>query len=447
MLFLVLAAAVVALVVILVAFGGGPLDSKPVASVPVYWKVQPAWPPGRGSDPAHGCPEVKEQLEKQQQERPSLAIFLDVSAPIGGFLPLQPRDSSPFRSVIVNLVPEQMERVSGSTSASFAWFFVSDQVSLKTQRPTTLTRQNFGGDDSRLNEAVACILQEFDTGKLRAAALITDLVSTDGSLTGAMGVAKALKDRMGSEGVRRGDLHVGLLGLRAKYLGVQRLEPCPPGSQQWCWYSEQAHRYKPLHHDPNVPFYVLVVGHGFGAVNEIGEGVRAGATQLGLEARWQVMTAVTNERQLKAAECIAYRAGRRREPQYTLVRLENGKFRCQQEDDVELLCPLPPDLGFEPQKVTASWPGASGTLESNTAVVRLSCSHLRASPPKDDLVVKVEGPAILNLTPWKEWSTESDDREEDLGRTLQLTSFLDTVRPRPERLEATAGVLPGGVER
>ena len=111
---------------------------------------------------------------------------------------------------------------------------------------------------------------------------------------------------------------------------------------------------------------------------------------------------------------------------------------------MEILCPLPAGIDLEPQRAAASWTGVGATLEGKGVLVRLDCGSLRRAFPAAGLTVKVDGPPVLEAARWRSWSCESDDREEELGRTLQLMSFLDTVRPKPERLEIVSGALLGG---
>ena len=440
MLYLLVGGVVVGLVLWMVVSGMGSRDSEPIGEIPVAWMARPAWT--RGTEPD------RPRNDPPQKEPQSLAVYLDVSEPMGGFLPpsSQPLAPSAFRSVILNLVPEQLARVSGSADSPLDWTFVAAELR-PMERPRTLTREVFRGGESRLNEAVTAILRGFDAGRLETAALITDLVSTD-DLTGAMGVALPLSDHMSSGSVRKGEFHLGLLGIRAPYWGVES-KSCRLERDLGCWFSEQAQRYKPLTREAKVPFYVLIMGRRFETVQEIGEGIRAGVGKLDLEAQWEVLTEVSRERQLDEVKCTTHRTGHRGEPQYALVQQEDGSVRCQREDEVEILCPLPKSARFQPQTASASWPGVAAALEGKDVVLKVDCGSLRASVPSGSLTVKVEGPPTLNgdASQWRNWSCESDERENDLGRTLQLMSFLDKVRPKPERLEVTSATLLERFER
>ena len=436
MLYLLVGGVAVALIVFMVASGMGSRESEPVGEIPVSWTARPTW--ARDTEPGRLHERAK------QKEPQALAVYLDVSEPMGGFLPpsSQPSAASAFRSVVLNVVPEQLARVSGSSGSPLEWSFVATNPEA-VERPRTLTRGVFNGGESRLNEAATEILRGFDEGRLEAAVLITDLVATD-ELTGAMGVALPLSDRMSSGSVRKGEFHLGLLGIQAPYWGAESKYCAPVARDLGCWFSEQAQRYKPLTQRATVPFYVLIMGRNFETVQEIGEGIRTGAAKLeGLKPQWEVLTEVVRERQLGEVMCTAHRAGGRQEPQFALVQQEDRSVRCQREDEVEILCPLPDGARFEPRKATTSWPGVGAAFEGKDIVLNVDCGALRASIPSGGLTVKVEGPPTLNgdTSQWQSWSSESDEREEDLGRTLQLISFLDKVRPKPERLELTSTTL------
>lgn len=372
-----------------------------------------------------------------------LAIHLDLSEPFSGFLPPEPTAESSGLRTLVQQVPNQLMRVSGHSDSQVSWWGVASAVE-PIPEPRPLRRAHFVGSESRLDLSINQILQGFDSGKIQSAVLITDLISTE-ELTGALGVAKELSDWMSSQAVLTGVFHAGLLGVRAPYWGARiGSERCPTG----CWFSEQAKTWKPLTKQARAPFYILVLGRTEREVREIGLGLKQSATKAKLEVQWELLNEAVMKRQLDPTSCRFHREGMPAEKQFALVRKEDGRFSCRQDDRVSLRCGMPKKVLVAVDRAVTSWPSvAEAGIEGNDIVIDLDCERLRRHPPASKLIVSLHGkPETAGASPFAGWSTESDESEAGLHQTLQLQAFLEKARPQLPELVVTSSALLKGVE-
>jgi hypothetical protein len=416
-----------ALVLALLALWTGRHPGEEVSQeFPVAWQLAPLWPASPPAAPEAG-----------RREALDLAIYFDVSQPLGGFVTPSRGAALSDYELIFDQVPDRLIAEAGGSRSRLSWWAVATEVTA-VERPQPLRRAQFKGKDSRLDLAVAALLEGFAEGRLRAAVLITDLVST-GELTGAMGVAKSLSDSMSSHAVRSGALHAGLLGVRATYWGVETSH-CHGAAGRPCWFSEQAQSWRPLPAPTRVPFYVLVLGRSADEVDRIGQGLQATARRHQVDSRWELLSAIARRRQVEG-RCRLASPGEPGE-QFTLVREARGEFSCQRRELVEIACTLPHDLQLLGPTLDASWQGARAELRGDGAVLTLDCGALREQPPAADLTLRLTGaPGAAPDPRWQGWSTETDTTTADLGKTLQLDAFLDKVKPRPARMELISSPL------
>lgn len=422
-------AGILILVLTLVAtMGGGKSPQEgPLERVSILWKIMPVWEPGT----------TRPRTHQKGSSVPNAAIYLDVSEPMGGFLPPPGfrGEVSGFREV-VNLIPGYLVQVASSSQSLLQWFPVAREVGKAMPQPKALGRDLFAGGESRLNEAIRHALQKFDAGELEAAVFITDLVATE-ELAGAMGVAKALSDRMSSPELQHGDFHVGLLGIKAPYWGVFR--DCPNNDGRGCWFSEQVQDYLPIPSEAKSPFFVLILGRRYDDVQQIGGGLLKAIKDLELEARWSLLSDVVRDREVPG-ECRAHRLGHPEEPQFALMVGGDSGFECVRDEVIEIQCAKPKEIPLVAERLQASWPGARSTIEGESLKVQLDCAELRKKRPEVPLMLELEGPPQPMQT-WDDWSSDTDDKESDLGKTLQLKLFLEKVRPRPKSMKASSNYL------
>jgi hypothetical protein len=365
-----------------------------------------------------------------------LVIYLDISEPMEGFLPVPgSTETSAFKTLVLSL-PGRLVTVVGTTGQQVEWKTFGKNLSGPGREPR-LDRTLFGDDATRLDLAIADAIKDLSSGRVEAAAIVTDLVAT-GDVIGATGAARPLIDWLASEPVRSGRFHIGLVGVRAPYWGTFA-KPCKPAkSGLGCWFSERAPGYKPLAQRALVPFYLLIIGRDALAIERLGTTLAADATKHRLATQWELLTAAS--RPLPARlDCTAHEPGDQKDRQYALFRGTEGQVRCKRDEEVEMSCTFHSDAGITLTSVSApgTWPEVKTRLKGSDLTLAIDCERLRDRkvPTTDlDLVLAgVRGPADTRL--WQGWSSDTDEEESSLGRTLDLDRFIERVRLAPDRWE------------
>lgn len=402
--------------------------SHPVKALPVIWRVTPIW--------KDQLPSANRTHRKQEKPR-SLDIYLDVSIPMGGFLtPHRSEEFSGFRG-LVNQIPDHLVNVAGETTTPVRWFLVASGMTPLLGKPELLTQDLFVGTETRLDQAFQQIADGLDRGDTEMAVVITDLIDTE-ELVGAMGAAKALSDWSHSGRVRTGEFGLGLLGVRTNYWGVHSQKCGTNDEGIGCWFSEQAQQYSHMTQVVKKPFYVLVLGRDLDHVDQLGRALLAGAQKLKLESHWELLSGDSRER-IQSGECRASKADEQGQDQYALLLNEDGSFECRRAEAVELDCPTPDGARPDSLKAQASWESVGAQIQNSRLMLSVDCERLRSEPPKTDLIVTLEGDPTGRWSPvWKNWSAATDEREEDIGRTLRLEEFVEKVWLRPDRILMTS---------
>ena len=233
---------------------GRDAPKPPVEHFRVSGNVEPTWP---------ADDDVVDVIEPAGDTEPErLRIYLDLSSPMAGFIPLgaattdnPAADESELRTV-AQWIPDHLGRVYAGTPLQ--WRGVAQGIEELPQYPR-LTRDLFTGTASQIGVAIREILADFQAGRAEGAAIITDLVGT-GEQTGALAVARYLTDWLASAPVRSGEFHLGLIGIKATYWGGVHRTLCPPLDGLGCWFSERMPGWKRLEARAVVPFYVLLLG-------------------------------------------------------------------------------------------------------------------------------------------------------------------------------------------
>jgi len=397
----------------------------------LLWTVAPVWKAPRPNPDPSPDPGQGGRLE----------IYLDISKPMGGFLPPPElsQESSGFRS-LVDEVPNQMVSAAGNTRSAIQWLSVAESLSELPGQPSPLTRKNFKGNQSKLDEALRPMMERLDRGEVKMAALVTDLIATE-DLIGAQGAAQALSDWAQSGRVRTGELAIGLFGARVSYWGIDKCKPA--ADHLGCWFSEQAQQYRPLTRVAKKPFYILLLGRGFDNVDQAGKGLLEAAKKLGLDPQWELLSKSSHPWKIDPTKCQARNAEDPKQGQFALLRNKEGVFQCQRAEAVELVCPIPNGALAGSLTARVSWDkGALAKIQQDRVVFTIDCAHLRSPQPTKDLVAILEGPPEGGWSEeWKKWSAETDDREQDLGGTLHLEDFIKKVWLRPDRIQMTSDTI------
>ena len=384
-----------------------------------------------------------------------LSIYLDLSRPMAGYLPLDA--SSPQREgsgsanefrAVAQWVPDHLTRV--YSTASLQWRGVGNDIRPLSEYPR-LDRSLFDATASRLDMAIREALVDLRSGRSEGAAIVSDLLGT-GELTGALAVSRFLSDWLDSEGVRGSEFHLGLVGVKASYWGATA-SSCPSRNGLGCWYSERGVGWRRLDEVVVAPFYVLLMGREAESVSTILRSIESDAASIGIEAVSELLTAATRPR-LATLTCDAYALdGEQTGRQYALVRDgPSGEYACVRSDRVKLGCgfgggfvPTSAQVGATrgevPEGFRIAPPSGAAQVE-----VDVDCGALRGQEQLPDLMLDFEGTLVGSVVPpWDEWSIETDDLPTFPGKTLQLRYFIEEVRVAPHYYRAELPpILRGG---
>ena len=382
-------------------------------------------------------------------EEPSVVeVHLDISFPMAGFLPPpSSQDGLPTFHIVTQNVAQHMAAVYGRAGGvTVRWRGVGHEL---VDLPPTLRIRPavFSGRSTRLDLSIDSVLSSFRSGRAEAAAIVTDLMGTaEGTgVTGPLTVANALGEWLRSEEVRAGDLHVGLLGVKAEYWGVTHPTECPPGPSLGCWYDERLPGFRRLNSVERLPFYVLVLGRGADAVTRVLESLLRGVIELDreVEAQWELLTR-TSLGFKTVLSCNVGASGSNDEAQFALSVDHTGMYCCQRDDPVTLSCSF--GSGFRPEIGHAEWYESSADRTEDEQTSGKTSAVAEAGLRLKDVTGTVEdstaswniglwaqsaatGTLTDNRAAWNGWSTESGV----IGRTMQLEGFVRAMRIEADR--------------
>lgn len=428
------------------ACGGG--DAPQLADrFPVSGSIEPVWPESSPLDPV--------VIDSTQMQSPRLAIYLDLSSPMSGFVPPPGAEEAGVAGgelrTVAQWIPDHLGRV--YPGVPLQWHGVAESVEALPQYPV-FRRDIFTGTESRLSLAIEEILADLRTGRAQGGAIITDLVGT-GELTGALDVARYLVPWLASAERREGDFHFGLIGVRGTYWGAFHRTRCPPANDRLgCWYSERMPGWKPRLETPvGVPFYVLLFGRSADVLNEIAGSVQRDADGQEIEAVWELLTAAGSEQPRVEVNFEAVpEEGEPGEQQYALWRdAGNGSYGCLTGDTVQLTGTFPRGSRFSPTEASiVPWPTGMASpftagLDGERVVVRVDCDAVRESESAPALRLNIGGLMQPPSRPrWDDWSTPDDNTTEHPGSTLQLRYFVEETRVEPASYRVDLRVLAAG---
>ncbi len=381
--------------------------------------------------------------------RRRLAVYLDTSEPMGGFVPPSTDDATTPLARLLAVLPDHLQAAEAGP-AEVTWWSVAEEVA-ELERPTRWTQSLFRGTQSRLRPAVTRMVRETLAGRLDLVVLVTDLAATEADTLGAMAAANAFEEQSYAARARAGDLHLGLFGVRAPYLGAVR-PACGAPAGLGCRFSERLGRWAPVSRPLRAAVYFLVLGRQRSAVVSLAERLGTSAREAGLEPWFELLTEETTPREVTAS-CVAVDEQGRLTRQFTLAVDPAGRARCANSRIVRLLCELewliPAEApgpqarsgsgpapwswqGFFPRGTSASWPGVSVQAANQRLDLELDCGAVRRAAPPEDLELKLSGGRATPSRPdWAPWSTETDETEASVGKTLLLSSFVERLRPVP----------------
>ena len=398
-------------------------------------EVVPQWPPPNTPLPAGDSAEAHTGSE-------AAVVYLDVSLPMGGFLPpnaasQEASSANAFRT-IVQWVPDQLTRA--YSNARLTWHTVGSDVQTVSSLPR-LERSEFDAGSSRIDLAIDAALGGLQSGALEAAAIVSDLLVTGENLPpGPLGLLPILEPWMESTAVRSGELHLGILGAKANYWGIESAT-CRLQGDMGCWYSERGREWRRLNEAVPAPFYVLFMAKNAVAVQRILESISNDAAGEGIETVSELLTTSSMPRRLGGSCTLFARNGSDRNPQYSLRLHDNNVYTPLRDDPISVACQLE---GFRPTRVAIA--GSNIVVDSNSAFmvvtsdrpdefeVSVRAAILRSAELRPDLIVGIEGVFADDrpLTNWDTWSTATDDVATFPAQTLQLTYFVNDIRLTPD---------------
>ncbi len=421
-----------------------------VTSFDVSAVIEPVWPESSAPEPV--------VVDSAQDQSPRLAIYLDLSSPMSGFVPPPEVEGDAGGvaggelRVVAQWIPDHLGRV--YPGVSLQWHGVGVGVEAMQQYPV-FRRDIFTGTESRLGLAIDEILADLRTGRSQGGAIITDLLGTDEG-TGALAFARYLVPWLASAERRAGDFHFGLIGVRGTYWGAFHRTRCPRAEGTLgCWYSERMPGWKSRLQAPaDVPFYVLLFGRSVEALNEIAESVLRDAESQEIEAVWELLTAAGSDQHQAEVEFEARPAGGEPgETQYSLWRDEDvGTYGCYRDDPVELRGTFAHGSRFSPTEASLA-PAPGGTqrpftveLDGERLVVQVDCDAVRESDSAPALRLSIRGTVQPppDRPDWNPWSTPDDNTLEHPGATLQLRYLVEETRVAPASYRISLPVLAAG---
>lgn len=435
------AVAALTLTLVSLACGGG-TGSLEVSEVCLTAVVEPRW---------QGAAVAQEVLGRP--EEPSrIGVYIDVSTPLGGFLPLSGRagqETSTLRT-LAQLASEHVLRRYGGGGVSIDWRGIGHELA-GTKAPRNLTRDDFLGRSTRLELALTEVFADFQSGRAEVAAVVTDLMATD-KIAGPLAIAPQIADWLATEDVRSGEFHLALLAVRADYWGVTHRLACPERGGLGCWYSERDREYRRLVGIEKLPLYVVLAGRGRERLVDVTESIHRDLVRLGIEAQWELLTTASwAARETLSCEVFERSgSGERKQPQFVLIRDDDIGFACAKGAPAGLACRL--DNGMElswaavvqekaptdlaPDQVWEPLP-FSAAVSGDELVVTVDCGALRDwdwwapvdTPAREvRLDVAAKAPPSESSEAWESWSSTL----EEMGRTVQLTYFVERLRLTPD---------------
>lgn len=383
----------------------------------------------------------------EPQEGDALDIYVDISVPMGGFLPLKSGDGVSTLDRLADDLPGEMLRAFGGPDSSVQWHSFGRSIADLQERPK-LKQGFFSADSSDLTSAVLKAAEDVMLSRSDAAVILTDLVAT-GDVKGPAKAAEELKRWVQSQPGRDGELSVGLLGVRAPYWGVQA-RGCTKRPGLGCWFSEQMEGWQTLDEQAVVPLYVVVLARSSedangvlgGFLDRVGGELRRHGEH---EASFEVMSAgFTVPRVSLTCEAGDGSAPSGTGPRQVALLVDpEGGYRCTQSKDVPVQCRLDGDesAGLSVVDPSTSWASAGATSDAGVVSVVVDCAGVKQNPESDDLAVKFSLSSGAEDPRWNGWSKRSDRAGEALDATLRLEDFIGNLRVTPDEIAVECGPL------
>jgi hypothetical protein len=153
-----------------------------------------------------------------------VGVYVDISRPMGGYLPTGDAEPSPYRTLLVVLAERLAAPYRLGEGEAAIWATLGESIAVakdgNAQRLALLRGQTYKAGSSDIATALAHARQRIESGELHGAAIVTDLVATGGRLGGGQAIT-ALQGWLDGAEVANGRAGVGLLGVQTPYIGVK----------------------------------------------------------------------------------------------------------------------------------------------------------------------------------------------------------------------------------
>ena len=392
----------------------------------------------------------------------TVSIYLDLSTPMGGFLPVDASRESGANQYRA-LVQWVSDHLTGTyPSAVQAWRAVGDDVQDLPGLPP-LTRDDFGHSRSRIDLVVREAIADVWSGRSPAAAIISDLLVTgsDGTV-GANELIPILEPWIRSPAGHGGRLHVGLLGVYARYWGAAS-STCRIIDGLGCWYSERGREWRRMDAMTPRPFYVLLIGSGAAELDQVmasidrdvndGTGAQSDPIQTQHERLTRGSAVHARQGRCVVFEDHDYEEPQARERSFSLRLNDDGTYTASRDDAATLACTIDGFRRSEPPVVVRGGEdGESGFVvpaiwpDDAEIAVSVYPEFLRNSPGPE-LTVIVQGSLDFGAQDqhpeWSSWSNSGDDVAVFPATTIRLRELADGLRLIPDFYEASLEVLRG----
>ena len=203
------------------------------------------------------------EVEKPPRE---IQFYLDLSHPIGGFVPLTDPNESHFPAM-VDAVGRHLLAVFGEGGVPVRWYGFDDQVKALGQRPR-ITRSLFDGGNSDLTIALARAQADLVSGNTDAAVFLTDLMVTRGGFASPIHLPNYVANWVEASRVENGHFDIAIVGARLDYWGVHH-RTCSNSGAIGCWYNERKLQYVELENVVESPVYLLILSKRAGGQAEL----------------------------------------------------------------------------------------------------------------------------------------------------------------------------------
>ncbi len=374
-----------------------------------------------------------------------IAQFLDVSAPVGGFLEPkgEPRNALGIRNLLSQTGPLLQEAIPAASLSS--WTFANGITEVANG---AFSSPKFSGEGSDLREPIQRVQAELTAGSLSAAIIVTDLVGTCDTL-GASCAAPPMVAWIRDTALKAG-FSVGLVGVRAPYFGVKN-RVCPGVGAVGCRFSENRSAWVKMDAPAEVPLFALVFSRTPTITAKLVASIQGAMDPEGKRSLSEDFTAPRAEQSQPMNCALGAEAG---PMAYGWVTSREGRYSCNyQEKPFEVRCKQPAlPAGFTSGSpvLDPAWNGFAtlGKASAGTIALTVACRDI------DDAAIKFPATAlstvasvseVIERPDWAAWSVPNDSEADALGKTLRLAPFVDLVRSsavRPARNQTCSGMAP-----